>query len=179
MSNAPELFRLLTSVMRVLPTRPLELILSRLMSSIVERHPLLFERLGPHASKTIAIAPVDVPLVFLLRPAPQAPSLEVRRDQPVPVCDAVVTGPFFALVDLAEGQLDGDALFFSRLIRIEGDMEAVLAWRNALDGEGLDLVGEAMAPLGALSAGPALVARRCFELLRAAIEATSAGRMAP
>ncbi len=175
MSNAPQLPALLTSALRLLPTQPLEFALERLVISMAQRHPDLFDRLGPHASKTIGIAPSDVPVVFLLRPAPGAPGLEVHPDHPRPACDALISGPFFALVDLAEGRLDGDALFFSRDIRIEGDVEAVLALRNALDGEGVDLIGEVMAPLGVLAAGPERVGRRCFELLRSAIQATAPG----
>lgn len=166
MSNAPQLPALLTTALRLLPTRPLELAMGRLMISMARRHPELLDRLGPYASKTIGIAPTDIPVVFLLRPARDAPDIEVRPDRPCPACDALISGPLFALIDLAEGRLDGDALFFSRDIRIEGDVEAVLALRNALDGEGFDLMREIMAPLGALSAGPEQVGRRCLELLR-------------
>lgn len=172
MPNAPRLPALLTSVMRLLPTRPLELAVDRLMVSTAQRHPDLFDRLGAHADKAIAIAPADVPVVFLLRPSRDAPQVEVRPDYPMPACDAMITGPLFALVDLAEGRVDGDALFFSRDIRIEGDVEAVLALRNALDGEGIDLIAEALAPLGALAAGPERVGRRCLEMLRSVIQAT-------
>lgn len=170
MSNAPQLPALLTSALRLLPKQPLEFALERLVISMAQRHPDLFDRLGPHASKTIGIAPSDVPVVFLLRPAPGAPGLEVHPDHPQPACDALISGPFFALIDLAEGRLDGDALFFSRDIRIEGDVEAVLALRNALDGEDVDFIREVMAPLGVFAAGPERVAKRCFELLRSAIQ---------
>ncbi len=170
MPNAPQLPALLTSVMRLLPTQPLELALGRLVTSITKRHPDLFDRLGPHTSKVIGIAPTDVPVAFVLMPDAVSPRLEVWREGAAPVCDALIVGPVFALADLAEGRLDGDALFFSRDIRIEGDVEAVLALRNALDGEGLDLVREAVAPLGMLSAGPELVARRCLGLVRSALQ---------
>lgn len=173
MLTTPRLPALLTSAMRLLPTRPLELALGRLMTSITERHPDLFDRLGPHASKVIGISPTDVPVVFVLMPSREMPRLEVRPEGAASGCDALIIGPVFALVDLAEGRLDGDALFFSRDIRIEGDVEAVLALRNALDGEGLDLVREAMAPLGMLAAGPELVARRCLDLVRSALQTTA------
>ncbi len=34
---------------------------------------------------------------------------------------------------MIDGSLDGDALFFSRALRVTGDTEAVVALRNALD----------------------------------------------
>ena len=37
------------------------------------------------------------------------------------------------------GTLDGDAVFFSRSLTLTGDMEAMLALRNALDDCGFDL----------------------------------------
>ena len=54
------------------------------------------------------------------------------------------------LREVLEGRLDGDALFFSRDLAIEGDTAAVVALRNAIDNEELDLVSEAMALLGPL-----------------------------
>ena len=56
------------------------------------------------------------------------------------------------------GAYDGDALFFSRDLEIEGDTAAVVALRNAIDNEELDLVREATAllgPLETLAAAPA------------------------
>jgi predicted lipid carrier protein YhbT len=44
------------------------------------------------------------------------------------------------MLGLAEGRLDGDAVFFARKLAVTGNMEAVLALRNALDDSGIDLV---------------------------------------
>ena len=43
------------------------------------------------------------------------------------------------LLALLEGRIDGDAMFFARSLSITGDMEAMLALRNALDDSGFDL----------------------------------------
>jgi predicted lipid carrier protein YhbT len=42
------------------------------------------------------------------------------------------------LLALAEGRVDGDAEFFGRQISIDGDMEAVLALRNAIENSAID-----------------------------------------
>lgn len=151
--SAPRLPALLTKATRLLPVQPLELAVSRLIVTVAQRHPGLFDRLGEHASKSIAVVPADLPVVFLLRPDSQSPTVEVHAADAEPTADARVSGPLLALVDLAEGRLDGDALFFSGDIRIEGDVEAVVALRNALDGEGLDLMREFVSPLGPFAAG--------------------------
>jgi predicted lipid carrier protein YhbT len=57
---------------------------------------------------------------------------------------------------MIDGALDGDALFFSRDLRVSGDTEAVVALRNALDdfeGSALDSV---VRSFGLLSAPAAL-----------------------
>ena len=56
---------------------------------------------------------------------------------------------------MIDGSLDGDALFFSRDLRVSGDTEAVVALRNALDdfeGSALDSVVGSFGPLSAPAA---------------------------
>lgn len=53
---------------------------------------------------------------------------------------------------MIHGTLDGDALFFARDLVIEGDTEAVLALRNALDDAEIDLLTAAAAALGSAGA---------------------------
>jgi predicted lipid carrier protein YhbT len=64
-----------------------------------------------------------------------------------------VAAPLFILLALAEGRLDGDAEFFGRQLAIEGDMEAVLALRNAMENETVDFVAD-LAPSNRLLGGP-------------------------
>ena len=56
-----------------------------------------------------------------------------------------------ALLGLIDGSYDGDALFFSRDLVVEGDVEAVLALRNAIDDAGVDLVADTAALFGPLA----------------------------
>ncbi|MFC0219920.1 putative lipid carrier protein YhbT [Pseudochelatococcus lubricantis] len=118
-----------------------------MLTQIVRRHGGLFERLGEHREKRYAFLPSDLPLAFLVEPA--IPAVSVSRAQRPPAADAAVEGPLFMLLALMEGRQDADALFFSRDLTVTGDMEAMLALRNALDDSGIDLPGD----LGAM-AGP-------------------------
>ena len=54
--------------------------------------------------------------------------------------DTTICGPLVLMLALAEGRIDGDAIFFARKLTVTGDMEAVLALRNALDDNEIDLV---------------------------------------
>lgn len=142
---------------RLLPTALLEPPLDALARSVARRHPRLFSRLGRHAGRPVAIVASDMPFVFLLTAHPERPRVAVARDVS-PSAVAIVRGPLATLVALARGHVDGDAVFFSREIVVEGDMEAVLALRNALDDAEIDLFDEAAALFGPLSP----LARRCL-----------------
>lgn len=135
-------------LLRLLPLLPLRLALQRIVASVARRRPALFARLGGHAEKRFLIDPTDLPFVLCLRPRPEQPTLEPRRRGGAGTWDARIAGPFGALIGMLHGAFDGDALFFSGDIVIEGDTEAVLALRSALDDAELDLLIEAAAAAG-------------------------------
>ena len=89
--------------------------------------------------------------MFVITPHIGNPSASVARSAEGLDFDARIAGPIAALVGLVHGAYDGDALFFSRDLVVEGDVEAVLALRNALDDAEIDLVEEAAAALGPLA----------------------------
>ena len=67
---------------------------------------------------------------------------------------ATIRGSLPLLIDLLEGRLDGDALFFNRELTVVGDTEAVLLLRNAVDSDEVDVLGDLLSIFGPL-AGPA------------------------
>lgn len=151
---------LAAAALRPLPLRPLQIFLSAVMRRIVQKHPRMFERLGSYAGKRYGLAPVDLPFAFLLDTTPNASRIVVLRVLPERL-DARISGPFLALLGMANGAYDGDALFFSRTIVVEGDIEAVLALRNAIDDAGVDVLREAASLLGPLGRfGEAMLCRR-------------------
>lgn len=116
-----------------LPLPFIQPVLSRLARRIARQRPELFSRLGHHCNKNFLIDPVNLPFMFLLRPRPEAPLLRAHRRTARPEHDACIAGSLLSLLDMIDGRLDGDALFFSRSLTIEGDIEAVVTLRNALD----------------------------------------------
>lgn len=134
-------------LVRPIPLLVLQLVLHRSMTNITQQHPTIFRRLGNYAAKTFLIDPVDMPFVILLRPRAENPRIEVKRDHNAP-CDARISGTFMHLLKLVEASSDGDALFFSRDLMIEGDTEAVVALRNALDDMDGNVVDEAARAFG-------------------------------
>ncbi len=170
-------------IARPLPPQILQPILDALFALLRRRHPELFERLSGLGAPVFLIDPTDLPLIFELDANPDRPRLTAARvggERAV----ATIRGPLLALIELLEGRVDGDALFFSRTLAIEGDTEAVVALRNAVDDAGIDLRRELLDALGplapparhALGLGQWIYARLNddLELLRAAARATPA-----
>jgi predicted lipid carrier protein YhbT len=133
--------------------------------SVARTHAGMFGRLREHANKRFLIDPTDLPFVFILTPAVDNPSVAVARSSEGLPYDARIAGPIAALIGLVHGAYDGDALFFSRDLVIEGDVEAALALRNALDDAELDLVVEAAAAMGPLATPAQQVGRLAISWL--------------
>jgi len=165
------------------PLALLQPFLMQAVRSMRRRHAELFERLGGQGRLSFLIDPVDLPFAFLLSPVPDPPSLRAidKADLSVETVNATIRGPLLSLLSLLEGRSDGDALFFARELTIEGDMESVLALRNAIDGTEIDIVADIF-PGGAI-AGPARGAvrtgRRLFARFAEDLETVAAAVRAP
>lgn len=123
--------------LRAMPLEPMSIALSRLVRRMIRAHPGLLQRLGEHGNRRFAIDPTDLPLCLLIQPRAARGTVRVYRHPPA--SDARIAGPLAALLGLVHGTWDGDALFFSRDLVVEGDTSAALALRNAIDDAELDL----------------------------------------
>jgi predicted lipid carrier protein YhbT len=172
-SRAARLPPLLGAALRPLPLAPLQPVLALLLRAVVRQHPRIFDRLGEHARCRFGLDPTDLPFALIL--APHAGNPRIRAVRALPACglDARISGPILGLIDLAEGRVDGDALFFARTLVVEGDMAAVVALRNAIDGAGIDLAGDLAAALGPLGSAAAQALRAGLALIRRAAGGTA------
>lgn len=127
--------------LRPLPLAPLGLALTALSRRLSARHPGMLRRLGNYAAHAVLLDPTDLPFVLRMEPA-SGPRVTVYRRGRAPAAVARIAGPLAALTGMLHGRYDGDALFFSRDLTIEGDTAVVLALRNALDDAELDLSAE-------------------------------------
>lgn len=136
---------LVSSALRPLPLLPLEIFLQQLTSSIVRRHPDILERIGRIGLLRFGIDPIDVPFVMEIELRDSTANVRVIRSLEGRSLQAQITGTLAALMGLVDGEVDGDALFFSREIVVTGDIAAVLALRNAVDAAEIILLREAAA----------------------------------
>ncbi|SDX55158.1 Predicted lipid carrier protein YhbT, contains SCP2 domain [Ruegeria halocynthiae] len=139
----------LAAALRVMPLAPLSLSLTAFSRRIARNHPALFQRLGAYGRTEFVLDPVDLPIVVCLNPNDGRPRIKLTRRKAQGA--ARISGPLAALIGLVHGAFDGDALFFSRDLVIEGDTGAALALRNAIDDAELDLAQEAETLSGPLA----------------------------
>jgi O2-independent ubiquinone biosynthesis accessory factor UbiT len=134
------------ALLKPAPLRLVEQVAQRAFERVLTRHPRIFERLGDHAVQTFCFAPTDIPFEFAV--SPRTRRVRAMRSGRIMRWDAKITGPIVLLLALAEGRADGDAEFFGRQLTVDGDMEAVVALRNALENDAVDFT-EDLAPAGA------------------------------
>lgn len=139
----------LARMLRVIPLAPLSLSLTAYSRKIAKTHPGLFRRLGEFDHTLFVLDPVDLPFVICLAPNGGVPRVKVVRGKGEG--DARISGPLAALIGMVHGAYDGDALFFSRDLVVEGDTGAALALRNAVDDAELDLAQEIASITGPLA----------------------------
>ncbi len=145
----PQIPQLAARALRGLPLTPLSFSLTAYARKIATQHPGLFRRLGEHDHTPFVLDPTDLPFVIEMQPNGGKPKIRVVRGEGKGA--ARIAGPLAALLGLVHGAYDGDALFFSRDLVIEGDTAAALALRNAVDDAELDLseeVARIAGPLG-------------------------------
>lgn len=123
---------------------PLGPLLTLSLRSLARRRPQLFERLGEHRHASFRIEPTDLAFAFIVNPDGDRAVVRVMRLDEIVPTDVTIRGPILTLLGLLDGTLDGDALFFHRVISVQGRTEAVVALRNAIENAELqpsDLLG--------------------------------------
>ncbi len=148
------------------PLAPVQPLLHRVVTDIARRHPRLFARLGDNARRRFLVDVEELPFVLLLRPSPSAPRFTAHHRHRVPAHDVRIAGTFEALFRLLDSEADSDALFFSRDIVVEGNTEAIVALRNAID----DLEGPLTEDIAAAFGPLAGILRRLLAALRMIFE---------
>lgn len=150
-TSIPKFPPVLALSLNAIPLTPLSLALTAYCRKIAKSHPGLFRRLGEFDHSRFVLDPTDLPFVICLEPKGGEPQVTLSRGKGTG--DARISGPLAALIGLVHGAYDGDALFFSRDLVVQGDTGAALALRNAIDDAELDLSQEITSASGPL-AGP-------------------------
>lgn len=165
MDHSPPPLALLRGAATVLP-RPL---LARLAEAVVRglgrTHPGLVANLARLEPAVVHVQPTDLPYGFALEVGCQPVRLRIVDERPTGA-HTQVSGSVAVLLDLLEGRIDSDTLFFRRDLRISGNTEVVVGLRNVLDREELCLTDELGALCGPLRPAARAVARASERVLQ-------------
>lgn len=129
------------AVLSLMPATVLEKAVGVVFRRMRGRFPKLFKNLSQLPGATVLLAPTDIPHQFLLELGCDPVAFSVVQGQGYPAT-ASISGPLESLIDMLEGRVDGDMLFFARDIRVTGDTSTIVALRNTLDREEINLFHE-------------------------------------
>ncbi|MDR0483805.1 MAG: SCP2 sterol-binding domain-containing protein [Alphaproteobacteria bacterium] len=127
--------------LKKIPLSLLQPFLAKSLQVVQEKHPRIFERLSSEEFDFIIDA-IDLPFVFYLKPSQTSPILKAIKRGENLQASATIKGTLSNLLQLFEGSADGDAMFFSKELVIEGSTAATVALRNAIDGEDMDIIND-------------------------------------
>ncbi|MBS0393989.1 MAG: SCP2 sterol-binding domain-containing protein [Proteobacteria bacterium] len=149
---------LLRSAATVLPPAILNRLAAAVVRGLERTRPKLIANFAQLPAAVVVVAPTDLPYRFALSVGRRPVALRIVDGDPGPA-DAGVSGDVATLIDLVEGRIDGDSLFFRRDLVISGDTAVVVGLRNVLDREELSVAGELGALCGPLRPQARAVAR--------------------
>ncbi|MCF8468831.1 MAG: SCP2 sterol-binding domain-containing protein [Sneathiella sp.] len=119
---------------RPLPVKFPSHLLTIFLGRMERLYPEIATRLAPLGLCCFHIIPTDLPFSFLVILDNGKATAKILNDgQTVSNATATISGDIYSFMQLLEGSVDGDSLFFTRRLIVEGDTEAVLTLRNAVD----------------------------------------------
>ncbi len=140
-SNLPT--PIVRGAMHVTPPFVLARAVAMLLRGMERAHPKLFQNLARLKPSIIYVEPTDLPHRFELKyGGDEKPTVRVLEKSGQGAADAYIKGNLDILLNLLEGRIDGDALFFTRGLVITGDTAAIVGLRNTLDREEIDLFAD-------------------------------------
>lgn len=156
------------AAMKTIPPALLQRVIDAIMQGMRKNHPRFFQNLARLDDSIVCIKPSDLPYQFILSFGRSTPITLVITQSQNHTNHACVKGKLAALINLLEGRIDSDMLFFSRDIEITGDTSVVVALRNTIDREEINLLNDITSLFGPL----AQPARRIIALSSKIVERT-------
>lgn len=161
---------------------PFDVMLGRVVATLIGRHPRLPQQLRRIPPAALLIAPSDLPFRFLIETGAAGLSLRaVLPGEQVPAATRL-GAPIKVLIALAESRMDADAIFFERTLAVDGDIEPVLALRNVIESEAIDIaeiVLTALGPLGSPARHLGAAAHDALGILGPLLETARADLLRP
>lgn len=133
---------LLGFFIKKIPVPVIQFFLNYSMQKMHKKYPRIFEKFDNSTDNTFLIIPTDLPFNFKLTIDPQHPTLKLVNNNYDETVSASIKASIENLLKMFEGNLDGDAAFFSKELIIEGSTAAIVTLRNAIDSEEIDVIND-------------------------------------
>jgi predicted lipid carrier protein YhbT len=134
-----------------MPQTVLSSAITILMRNMSLRHPRLFQNLARLDRAVLHVEPTDAQHRFALTFG-HGPTTLALIDDMASKPDACIKGSLECLLNLLEGRIDSDMLFFTRDIQITGDTSIIVGLRNTLDREDINLMDDVTSFFGPFAA---------------------------
>jgi len=131
------------------PLYIIDKVLEHITSNLQKNHPSILERLEAIENKKFLISPTDLPFSIIITFLKDEIISVSTKDADIET-DVRIYGSISSLVKMLDGEVDGDALFFSRELIVEGDTEALLTLRNSMDADDINILYEMLDSFGIL-----------------------------
>ncbi len=128
-------------IFKQFPLKVIQPFLEKSIKIIQDKHPSIFNRLSEEEIDFVIDA-IDLPFMFYLKISKSSPILKAIKKTEKPYPSATIKGTLINLLRLFEGKVDGDAMFFSKELTIEGSTATTVALRNAIDGEDMSILND-------------------------------------
>jgi predicted lipid carrier protein YhbT len=122
-----------------LPLILVQKFLQKAINTMQQQHPSVFEKLA-NDNLDFIIDATDLPFAFYLNPSKVELKAFYRGE--ITNTSATIKGKLIDLLMLFEGEKDGDAMFFSKELVIEGSTAAIVNLRNTIDGEDMNIIDD-------------------------------------
>lgn len=162
---------LIAAALARVPGPALAAMVALLARRMRQRHPTLVKDFGQLDPAVLHIAPTDVRHRFALTYGDGRMDIAVAPARSRTPPDATIRASLESLIDMLEGRIDGDAIFFTRGIEITGSTAVIVAVRNTLDREEIRLKDDIAALFGPLERP----ARRSARLIESGFGRARAG----
>ncbi len=114
--------------------------INNLTKSFLKLHPNVIQRMSEFTPAIIILNPIDLPFSFLVEFTKYNLSILIVDDDKYLGHDITkISASLTFFLNMLEGERDGDALFFSRQLTVEGDTTIIVALRNILESENINI----------------------------------------
>lgn len=121
-----------------------QIIIDKVNAILLKNHPSMLARMAEYTPALIKVVPIDLPLTLLITLNKDNLTIKINKNNDI-AADATLSSTLKIFMQMLEGKTDGDALFFSRQLIIEGNTELIVAFRNVLEAENINLQDEIVA----------------------------------